>query len=732
MKRHGQRVERLDGKARVMVAAVEGKDFSFPELVGSAVVVSREMVESGLFTTCPMFQFRDFARKTRQGEESFTRDIPQVTAEDIQNLDKEGIVLDRAKISRGDILIGKVTPSNPKNFALEERLLRVIFGSRSETEKDVSLRYPFRDKGEVIGHFHVPSDDILTIGGVVVEVAIRRNLQIGDVLKDSRGNQLLVASVVEEGRMPGIQNKGYPDILIHPNSPLTALLHQKSYLQRPGRPTVIKWDYFTFEKTTVQVEDKINARSIGNYSLFYGTPIASDEASPVVKVKKETVITLAKKGYYENLREMLSVKAGANGALEVYEALIKGQSVSRFSSPPLTTARLEILLRGLCFSPKLDDNSFSLTLTTPKEILGWSKGEVKKAETMDYRSGEPERGGLFCQRIFGPIRDWECACGKHQWPKDKGKICDRCGVEIVESRVRRERFGHIKLAQPVIHPFCPSVILEYLPVIPPDWRPMVRIENGQWASSDLNEAYQRIINRNNRLEHLYSVRAPMVMIQNEHRLLEKAIDSLFRGWTTERRFVGLIGEFSNLVEDLFEKKVDYTGRGIVIPDTHLSEGAIGLPEKMVAELYQPMLFAQVMKNKASTLRAAKNHLEKMLLSSEGRDLLESVLANRPLLTITNENHLGTFQPVLVEGEVIRLHPKSAAKLNLRFDGEKVTVHLPLSQSAITELKTQPSVSLETFSILEGLNEEKLKDWALEKKSLSLGAFDQLILGMGHN
>ena len=208
MKRHGQRVERLDGKARVMVAAVEGKDFSFPELVGSAVVVSREMVESGLFTTCPMFQFRDFARKTRQGEESFTRDIPQVTAEDIQNLDKEGIVLDRAKISRGDILIGKVTPSNPKNFALEERLLRVIFGSRSETEKDVSLRYPFRDKGEVIGHFHVPSDDILTIGGVVVEVAIRRNLQIGDVLKDSRGNQLLVASVVEKGRMPEIKISG--------------------------------------------------------------------------------------------------------------------------------------------------------------------------------------------------------------------------------------------------------------------------------------------------------------------------------------------------------------------------------------------------------------------------------------------------------------------------------------------------------------------------------------------
>jgi DNA-directed RNA polymerase beta' subunit len=468
-------------------------------------------------------------------------------------------------------------------------------------------------------------------------------------------------------------------------------------------------------------------------------------------------------------------------------------------------------------------DAVKVTIASPEQIASWSHGEVRKPETINYRTFKPERDGLFCERIFGPVRDWECNCGKFKFIKYKGVVCDRCGVEVTESKVRRERMGHIELAVPVAHVWflrkSPSrmgtllgmklsdiekvvyyarhVVLEdfkdgdgkakykarqlltdeehhkakeetkgkvavgigagairqlleeidvkkdaaevraqlkvassetektrlvkrlrvldgfvrsgtrpenmvmtVLPVIPPDLRPLVPLEGGRFATSDLNDLYRRIINRNNRLKHIEGLRAPEVMVHNEKRLLQEAVDALLENGVHGKIVVGagnrplkslsdiLKGKQGRFRQNLLGKRVDYSGRSVIVVGPNLKLHQCGLPKEMALELFKPFIIHELMKRENCTLRAAKRMLERV--KPEVWDILEQVTKNHPVLLnrAPTLHRLGiqAFEPVLIEGKAIQLHPLTCAAFNADFDGDQMAVHVPLSMEAQLEAR----------------------------------------------
>jgi len=472
-----------------------------------------------------------------------------------------------------------------------------------------------------------------------------------------------------------------------------------------------------------------------------------------------------------------------------------------------------------------DFDTIRLGIASPEQIMAWSFGEVKKPETINYRTLKPERDGLFCERIFGPTKDYECACGKYRWPKYKGIKCDRCGVEVTESKVRRERMGHIELAVPVAHVWflrknpsrigilldkrtnelervvyyaayvvledcvdsvtnrvdfkkgtlltdaqvrearkkhgarlkvdigAPAIktllegidfdkeipalhaqlketqsevertklvrriktmeqfrdsgnrpewmILSVLPVIPPDLRPLVPLDGGRFAASDLNDLYRRIINRNNRLKHIESLRAPEVMIYNEKRLLQEAVDALIENGARGKVFIGpggrplkslsdsIKGKHGRFRQNLLGKRVDYSGRSVIVVGPNLKIHQCGLPKLMALELFKPFIIGELMKKEGTTLKSAKKMLEKV--RPEIWDILEKVTQSHPVMLnrAPTLHRLGiqAFEPVLIEGKAIQLHPLTCAAFNADFDGDQMAVHVPLSLESQMEART---------------------------------------------
>ncbi|QXD23833.1 DNA-directed RNA polymerase subunit beta' [Opitutia bacterium ISCC 51] len=465
-------------------------------------------------------------------------------------------------------------------------------------------------------------------------------------------------------------------------------------------------------------------------------------------------------------------------------------------------------------------DSVKITLASPDTIRSWSRGEVKNPETINYRTFKPEPGGLFCQRIFGPVRDYECACGKYKRIKYKGVVCDRCGVEVTVSRVRRDRMGHIELAVPVTHIWflksMPSriglmldmtarnlerviyyenymvtdagktpleekqllteseyqdaideygedafnakmgaeairdvltnavlepmvdelheamqntrskqikkkiskrlkliggfinsdtrpewMVLEVLPVIPPDLRPLVPLEGGRFATSDLNDLYRRVINRNNRLKNLMQLKTPDVIINNEKRMLQEAVDAMFDNGRHGRAVTGagnrplkslsdmLKGKQGRFRQNLLGKRVDYSGRSVIVigPDLKLSQ--CGLPKKMALVLFEPFIIRRLKElGFVHTVRGARKMIEKR--TPEVWDILEEVTAGHPVLLnrapTLHRLSIQAFEPVLIEGDAIRVHPLVCAAYNADFDGDQMAVHVPLSLEAIMECK----------------------------------------------
>jgi len=480
-------------------------------------------------------------------------------------------------------------------------------------------------------------------------------------------------------------------------------------------------------------------------------------------------------------------------------------------------------------------SAIRIGLASPHDIRSWSFGEVKKPETINYRTYKPEREGLFCERIFGPEKDWECACGKYRGMKYKGMICDRCGVKVTHSRVRRKRMGHIELAAPVVHiwffksmpsrlgallsvkttalerviyfqdyividpgdtplrkgqllseeearnarlkygettfeiemgadaikkmltsfdlvgassqlrqelkttnsqqkkkdlikrlkiteslrdsPNKPEwMVLDCIPVIPPDLRPLVLLDSGNFATSDLNDLYRRIINRNNRLKKLVDLNAPEVIVRNEKRMLQQSVDALFDNNRCKRPVLGssnrplksltdmIKGKQGRFRENLLGKRVDYSARSVIVVGPTLELNQCGLPKKIALELYQPFIIRRLKElGHADTIKSAKRMLERR--EEEVWDILEEVIRNHPVLMnrapTLHRMGIQAFEPTLVEGNAIRLHPLVCRGFNADFDGDQMAVHLPLSIEAQVEATTLMMSTNNIFSPSNG-------------------------------
>src|ERR1700686_2927202 len=469
----------------------------------------------------------------------------------------------------------------------------------------------------------------------------------------------------------------------------------------------------------------------------------------------------------------------------------------------------------------LDVNNFDamrIGLASPEQIRAWSFGEVKKPETINYRTLKPERDGLFCEKIFGPTKDWECHCGKYKRIRFKGMICDRCGVEITRAKVRRERMGHIELATPVTHIWyfkgVPSrigilldmsprqlekviyfaayvvidpgstplqkrevlteqkyrehrekygtafkagmgaeairellrdlnlrklqedlrrefketsgqkrikaikrlevveaflqsgnkpewMILSAVPVIAPELRPMVQLDGGRFATSDLNDLYRRVINRNNRLKRLLELSAPEIIIKNEKRMLQEAVDALIDNGRRGRPVTGpnnrplkslsdiLKGKQGRFRQNLLGKRVDYSGRSVIVVGPNLKLHQCGLPKEMALELFKPFVMKKLVdRGQAHNIKSAKRMVERV--RPEVWDVLDEVIKDHPVLLnrAPTLHRLGiqAFEPVLVEGKAIQIHPLVCTPYNADFDGDQMAVHLPLSAGAQAEAR----------------------------------------------
>ncbi|MFO1038002.1 MAG: DNA-directed RNA polymerase subunit beta' [Geminicoccaceae bacterium] len=475
-----------------------------------------------------------------------------------------------------------------------------------------------------------------------------------------------------------------------------------------------------------------------------------------------------------------------------------------------------------------------IAIASPDQIREWSYGEVRKPETINYRTFKPERDGLFCAKIFGPIKDYECLCGKYKRMKYKGIVCEKCGVEVIQSKVRRERMGHIELAAPVAHiwflksvpsrigvllditlrdlervlyfdnwvvvepgltPLKPNellteeqvnryrdefgddaftvgigaeavrdmlrrmdlaeerekmradltettseakrkklvkrlkmvevflesgnkpewMVLEVIPVIPPELRPLVPLDGGRFATSDLNDLYRRVINRNNRLKRLIELRAPDIIVRNEKRMLQEAVDALFDNGRRGRVITGankrplkslsdmLKGKQGRFRQNLLGKRVDYSGRSVIVVGPELKLHQCGLPKKMALELFKPFVYAKLeLYGKAQTIKAAKRMVEKE--RPEVWDILEQVIREHPVLLnrAPTLHRLGiqAFEPTLIEGKAIQLHPLVCTAFNADFDGDQMAVHVPLSLEAQLEARV---LMMSTNNILSPAN-----------------------------
>jgi DNA-directed RNA polymerase subunit beta' len=481
-----------------------------------------------------------------------------------------------------------------------------------------------------------------------------------------------------------------------------------------------------------------------------------------------------------------------------------------------------------------DYGSVKISLASPNDIRSWSFGEVRKPETINYRTYRPEKDGLFCERIFGPERDWECSCGKYKGTKFKGIICDRCGVKVTHSRVRRKRMGHINLAAPVVHIwFFKSIpnrlgtilgvkttdlekiiyfqdyvvtdpgqsplkagqllseeeyreamtkygsafkssmgaeaikallenldldeismqlrraitktsskqkikdltkrlktinelinssnkaswmVLDAIPVIPPDLRPLVLLERDNFATSDLNDLYRRIINRNNRLKKLIDLNAPEVIIRNEKRMLQQAVDSLLDNGRCRRPVLGsnnrplksltdmIKGKQGRFRENLLGKRVDYSARSVIVVGPNLKLYQCGLPKKIALELYQPFIIRKLKQHGfADTIKSAKRMIERR--DEQVWDILEEVIHQHPVLLnrapTLHRMGIQAFEPVLVEGNAIMLHPLACKGFNADFDGDQMAVHLPLSVEAQAETHILMMTTNNIFSPANG-------------------------------
>ena len=734
---------------------------------------------------------------------------------------------------------------------------------------------------------------------VKVYVASKKRLSVGDKMAGRHGNKGVVAKILPEEDMPFLEDGTPVEIVLNPlgvpsrmnvgqilethlgwaakilgfkvatpvfdGATEAEIVNEMKKAKLPEDGKVVVYDGLTGDafdqKVTVGyiymlklahlVDDKIHARSIGPYSLVTQQPLGGKAQFGGQRFGEMEVWALEAYGAAYTLQELLTVKSDdIVGRTKIYESIVKGES----DFQPGTPESFNVLVKELQ-SLAIDVNlirkdkkekeaktegltkfdAISVKIASSEIIKEWSKGEVKKPETINYRTLKPEKDGLFCEKIFGPTKDFECNCGKYKRIKHKGIVCDRCGVEVTRSSVRRERMGHIDLAVPVSHVWffkaVPSkignllqintrelekvlyyeeyivvdagetplkerqllneerylearkkygansftakmgaeaiklllekidltkltsklrkemketkaghgqkkilkilkivesfkkstnnpawMILNAVPVIPPDLRPLVPLDGGRFATSDLNDLYRRVINRNNRLKKLLELNAPDVIVRNEKRMLQEAVDALFDNGRHGRPVLGpgnrplksisdmLKGKQGRFRQNLLGKRVDYSGRSVIVVGPDLSLSECGLPKKMALELFEPFIIRKLKdKGFVHTIKSAKKMVEKTKL--EVWDILDEVIKDHPVLLnrAPTLHRLGiqAFQPKLIEGNAITIHPLVCAAFNADFDGDQMAVHVPLSLEAQIESKVLMMARNNIFSPANG-------------------------------
>ncbi len=710
---------------------------------------------------------------------------------------------------------------------------------------------------------------------VKVFVAKKRKLSVGDKIAGRHGNKGVIAKILSEEDMPYLADGTPVEIFLNPLgvpsrmnvgqilethlgwaaqtlgikivSPVFDGAREgeiKRLLRKAGLPEngkTILYDgrtgepfdqevtvgYIYMMKLAHLVADKIHARAIGPYSLVTQQPLGGKAQFGGQRFGEMEVWALEAYGAAYTLQEMLTVKSDdIAGRTKIYEAIVKGED----TLPPTLPESFNVLVKelmGLALDVDLERkkgmpavyDAIRMKLASPEVIRSWSQGEVKKPETINYRTFRSERDGLFCERIFGPTKDYECYCGKYKRMKHEGIVCDRCGVEVTKSSVRRIRMGHIELATPLSHIWyfkgVPSrigallglsqrhiekvlyyeeyiitdpgmsklskkrllteeeyqdyrekygtsfkagmggeairrlleevdlsalakeikndmrrttstqkrmklakrlkivesflasgnrpewMILEVLPVIPPDLRPLVPLDGGRFATSDLNDLYRRVINRNNRLKRLLELRAPEVIVRNEKRMLQEALDALFDNGRRGRVVKGaggrplkslsdmLRGKQGRFRQNLLGKRVDYSGRSVIVVGPELKLHQCGLPKKMALELFEPFIIKRLKeKGYVTSIKGAKKLMAQE--TSEVWEILEEIISEHPILLnrapTLHRQGIQAFEPLLIEGDAIRIHPLVCVAFNADFDGDQMAVHVPLSAEAQLEAR----------------------------------------------
>ncbi len=716
--------------------------------------------------------------------------------------------------------------------------------------------------------------DVIT--KVVVEIAVKKKIDVGDKMSGRHGNKGVVSRILPEEDMPFLKDGTPVDMILNPlgvpsrmnigqvleihlGKALKALgydmevpvfasikeweikeLFRKAGLSEDGKDVLydgrtgepfdqpVTVGYMYMMKLKHLADEKIHARSTGSYSLITQQPLGGRAQFGGQRLGEMEVWALEGYGAAHILKEMLTVKSDdTEGRKLMYESIAKGLNYTGNNIPESFNV-LKKELQGLGLDlriEKIKENGkekeiATIKIATPTTMRQWSHGEVKKAETLNYRTFKPERDGLFCEKIFGPVKDYECSCGKYKKQRYKGIICDRCGVEVTTSRVRRERMGHIELATPVSYvwlfkstanwmgllldmgrselemvlyyeryividagntPLKEKELLtekeyhenlekygnkfkagigaeaiqtllkkvdlrsmeedikqqlrkkkisssygtrrnlvkklrmvqgliktgispEYLItsiilVIPPDLRPLLPLDGGRFVASDLNDLYQRVINRNNRLKKLIQLQAPDIIVRNEKRMLQEAVDALFDNGKHGNPILGkgrrplksladaLRGKQGRFRQNLLGKRVDYSGRAVIVVGPELKLNECGIPKEMALELFGPFVLRELRKREYfHTLGSAKKAIREN--RPEVWEVLEKVSKHHPVLLnrqpTLHRLSIQAFEPRLIEGNVIKIHPLVCPAFNADFDGDTMSVHLPLTPEACLE------------------------------------------------
>jgi DNA-directed RNA polymerase subunit beta-beta' len=823
---------------------------------------------------------KKYTRRENMSEQEISGDLRKLKAEYLakEKIIKKVITEELKKIASAHNIKHKVMPTpegwhkflNKVSEKYKDSALKLVNLGETELEALDKER-----KNEILKIKKGPELDPDVICKVVVEVAIKKKVDVGDKMSGRHGNKGVVSKIVPEEDMPFLKDGTPVDVVLNPlgvpsrmNIGQVLEMHLGRSLKTLGYTTetpifesIKEWEikdllkkagfsedgkdvlydgqtgvpftqpiavgYMYMMKLKHLADEKIHARSTGSYSLVTQQPLGGRAQFGGQRLGEMEVWALEGYGAAHILKEMLTVKSDdTEGRKMMYESIAKGIDY-RGDNIPESFHVLRRELQGLGLDLRVENVKVngknkevaSIKIASPQTMHSWSHGEVKKAETLNYRTFKPERDGLFCERIFGPVKDYECSCGKYKKLRYKGIICDRCGVEVTTSKVRRERMGHIELATPVsyvwlfkstsnwlgilldmsqselemviyyeryividpgtthlkekellyekdyhenlekygnkfragigadaikellkkidLHKVEDTIIQqlrskkkktygarrvlikklrmvqgliktevkpEYfitsiIAVTPPDLRPLLPLDGGRFVASDLNDLYQRVINRNNRLKKLIQLQAPDIIVRNEKRMLQESVDALMDNGKRGNPVLGkgrrplksladaLRGKQGRFRQNLLGKRVDYSGRAVIVVGPELKLHECGIPKEMALELFGPFVLRELRKREYfHTLGSAKRAIREN--RPEVWEVLERVSKNHPVLLnrqpTLHRLSIQAFEPRLIEGNVLKIHPLVCPAFNADFDGDTMSVHLPLTPEACLE------------------------------------------------